>query len=654
VVNEKDVRIGVFVCHCGLNIAKSVDCRAVREYASKIPGVVYAVDYEFMCSETGQAMIKDAIKNYNLNRVVVASCSPRLHEITFRRVVAEAGLNPFLFEMANLREHCSWPHMHEPEKATSKAKHLVRAAVERSKLLEVIGLTKQSVKPSALVIGAGIAGIQAALTLADYGFDVHLVERQPYIGGKVAQLGGVFPTEDCGVCIAPRPAELHRKCMYKAEITSNPRIKLYTQAVVKELEGYIGNFKAKILQRPRCVSEKLCISCGLCENVCPITVPDEFNLGLSKRKAIYLPFTQAIPRAYVIDLQSCNKCGECVKICPTKAINLEERGGETEVEIGTVIVATGFEEFRPNGLYGYGKFPNVITQLELARMLDPSGPTHGLIKRPSDGKIPNKVVMIQCVGSRDKSTHLYCSKICCMIALKHAKNIKSAYPNAEVVICYKDIRLAGKDYETYYTDCQEMGVKFIRGDVSGVSEQAQGDLKVTVKSETLETQLDAELLVLTCGIIPSQGTDELAKTLNLSLGPDGFLSEAHIKLAPIDTKLDGIYLCGTCVGPKDISETVTQATAAASRAAIPMMKKEVEIDLARSVVDEALCVKCKRCEAVCPYKAIKIQENGIPYIIEVVCKGCGTCVEECPVGALQLRHFKDQQLYAAIDGILAE
>ncbi|HID17006.1 TPA: CoB--CoM heterodisulfide reductase iron-sulfur subunit A family protein, partial [Candidatus Bathyarchaeota archaeon] len=405
----EEVRIGVFICHCGLNIAKSVDVKALREYASKLPRVVHAVDYEFMCSETGQKMIKDAIKEKNLNRIVVASCSPKLHELTFRRAVKEAGLNPFLFEMANIREHCSWPHMHEPEKATEKAKHILRSSIERCRYLEEIGEKEEAVKPSALIVGGGIAGIQAALSLADYGFDVYLVERTPWLGGKAAQLGRVFPTEDCGICLSPLANETHRKCLYKERIMNHPRINVYTSSTVKALSGYIGNFKARIERKPRFVDEELCVACGECEKVCPVEVPNEVDLGLSKRKAIYKPFAQALPHAYSIDIEHCTKCGECVKVCPTDAINLNGIPERVEVDVGTVIVAAGFDEYEPNGLLGYGTYPNVITQFQLARLLDPSGPTGGRLERPSDSKRPRRIVMVQCVGSRDPEVNPYCS-----------------------------------------------------------------------------------------------------------------------------------------------------------------------------------------------------------------------------------------------------
>ena len=650
-MSNKKPRIGVFVCRCGLDIAKSVDVKAVRDYISKMDGVVYAVDYEFMCSETGQRLIKDSIKKHELNRVVVAACSPKLHELTFRRALSEGELNPFLLEIANIREQCSWACLFEPAKATEKAKHIVRSSVEKSKFLEEIGEKEEPVKASALVIGAGLAGINAALGLADQGFQVHVVEKNPFIGGKAARLGTAFPTEDCSICIAPYSSETHRKCLYKQQFINNPLIKLYTLSHLKHVSGYVGNFKASVEQAPRCVNEKLCIGCGKCADACPIEVPNEYDFGLSKRKAIYLPVLQATPYAYVVDQRTCTSCNKCVDVCPTKAIDLEQKAILIDLDVGTIIVAVGFEEFEPHGFFDYGKNEDVVTQLKLARMLDRGGES---VTRPSDGKPARKIVMIQCVGSRDKTTHAYCSKICCMIALKQARALKRANPETDITICYKDIRLPGRDYERYYTDCQKLGVKFLWGDVKGIRADDDKTLRLDVSLATGgSTSLDADLVVLSSAIVPPKDMTELSRVLNLTLSPDGFLMEQHPKLAPIDTNMDGIYICGACQGPKDIPETINQAAGTVARAAIPMVAGKIKVDLAKAFVDENLCIACGNCEAACPHNAIRVLK-GKAQVIEAVCKGCGICVVECPALALQLRNFDDRQLLAAVDGILAE
>jgi len=653
---REEPRIGVFVCHCGMNIAKSVNIEELRSYAARLPHVVYTSDQEFTCSEAGQKTIREAIVQNNLNRVIVASCSPKLHEPTFRACVSEAGLNPFLFEMVNIREHVSWAHMHEPERATEKAKHLVHAAVQRAALLEEIGTISVPVIPSVLVVGGGVAGIEASLGLAEYGFNVYLVERSPFLGGKALQLGKVFPTEDCGVCVAPRGYELHRTCLYKSQILRHPRVKIYTLTTVKNLEGYVGNFRAVLSILPRGVDPSLCIGCGRCSEVCPVEVSNEYDMGLSKRKAAYLYATQALPPVYTIDFNNCTKCGNCLQACPTNAIQLQDEPSEATLEIGAVVVATGFEEYKPKGIHGFEDYNDVITQLKLSRMLDPSGPTNGRVLKPSDLKEPQKIIMIQCVGSRSRSTNIYCSKICCAISLGNARKIMQKEPDSEITICYKDIRLAGKDYEEYYIDCQEMGVTFLKGDVVEVRQDpGLNTFKVKVKPEHGESvELEADLIALACAFVPSEGASELARTLNLSLSPDGFFMELHPKLAPIDTNVDGIYICGACHSPKDIHESLNQAKAAVSRVAALLAPGNVEVDLAKAVVDKDLCIGCGNCVAKCTYKAIEFTRHGTAKVIDIACKGCGVCVVECPAEAIQLRHYRDDQIMAAVSGVLEE
>ncbi|MFW9831117.1 MAG: 4Fe-4S binding protein [Candidatus Thorarchaeota archaeon] len=655
-MTTKEPRIGVFVCKCGTNIAKVVDVPAVAEYAKSLPYVEYAGWQLFTCSEEGQNTIKNTIKKHKLNRVIVASCSPKLHEPTFRRTVMEAGVNPFFFEMVNIREQVSWAHMKQKDKyaeATQKAKDLVRAGVFRASQLESIGSTTQTVPPVCMVIGAGIAGITASTLLADEGYEVHLVERSPALGGKAAQLGFVFMTDTCGVCVPPRHGEMARKCLSKRVLLDDPKIRVYTRTEVKQFSGYIGNFQAKLHTKPRGVNANTCTLCGLCMEICPIEIPHEHDFGMGIRKAIYTPFPQAVPRTPVVDFDNCTKCGKCVAVCPVDAINLEESPREKNLTVGTVIVATGFDVFKPEGLYGYNEYQNVTTQMALARMLDPLGPTSGKLQRLSDKTIPKHVGMIQCVGSRNPEYFTHCSRVCCQVALKHAVFIKEKWPTTDVTIFYKDIRLQGKEYERYYLKAQKLGVNFHRAEISNVTEGKKNSLELTVEHQSGKKEMvPVDLLVLSAAMAPAEGAKELAHTLNLEVDLQGFFREYHLKLAPVDTTTDGIYLAGACSSPRDIAEASFMGAAAASHAAIPMSKGEVEVDLAKSIVDESICIGCANCFAVCPYSAIRM-EGGVAKVVEVACKGCGICVVECPAEAIQLRHYRDKQIYSQIEGLLA-
>jgi heterodisulfide reductase subunit A len=460
-------RVGVFICHCGANIASTVDVKKVTDYAKTIPDVAHAKDHEFMCSEHGQDMIKKAIKKQKLNRVVVASCSPRLHEHTFRLAVSEAGLNPFHFEMANIRENVSWVHPKTPKKATKKAEHIIEGAVGRARELEAIGKMEVPVEQAVMVIGGGISGIQAALDVANMGINVYLVEKEPSIGGVMAKLVETFPTGDCAMCIlSPKMADVAR----------NQNIEVLSYSEITDVKGYIGNFEATINKKPRFVDEKKCVGCGECSEKCPVKVDSQWDCNTGKRKAIYLQFPQALPRTYTIDEDNClklkkDKCGVCEKVCPADAVDFKQKKKKKKIKVGAVIVATGAEEFDPSGIspYGFGEHKDVITQLQLARMLDPSGPTQGKLVKPSNKKKPKKILMIQCVGSRDENYNPYCSRICCMSAIKHAVMIKTEkYPDSEVYIAYTDIRTFGKGYEEYYKRASEQKVRFIRSRIAEI------------------------------------------------------------------------------------------------------------------------------------------------------------------------------------------
>ena len=631
-LSVEEPRIGVFVCHCGRNIAGTVDVKRVVAAAQLLPGVVFATDYKYMCSQPGQQLIVDAIKEHKLNAVVVAACSPSLHEHTFRRVVEQAGLNPYRCEIANIREQCSWVH-EDPDRATAKAVQIVAAAVAKVAHNRALEPIRTGVIRRALVVGGGIAGIQAALDIANSGIPVILVEKGPTIGGRMAQLSETFPTLDCAQCIlTPKMVEVAR----------HPLITLYTLTEVEEVSGYVGNFQVKLRKKPRFVEIDKCRLCGECEKVCPITLPNEFDRGLSQRKAIYIPFPQAIPPAYVIDPQHCVRCGSCARTCPFDAINLDQQEETEEVEVGAIVVATGYTPYPKEriGEYGAGRYPDVIDSLQFERLLSSTGPTGGELRRPSDGKVPKRVVFVQCAGSRDDDHLPYCSKICCMYTAKHAMLYKERVPDGEPIVFYIDIRAAGKGYEEFVRRVQEEhGVMYVRGRVSKIYEE---DGKVIVYGvDTLTGKqlcVEADLAVLATGLVPADST--LPKLLKIPTDTYGWLQEVHPKLRPVETVVPGIFICGAAQGPKDISETVTQASAAASKV-VELLGQETllhEPTVAR--VDEERCSGCGTCVSICPYGAVTLEE-GVARVNEVLCEGCGACVAACPSGAIQLENYRD-------------
>jgi heterodisulfide reductase subunit A len=640
-------RIGVFVCHCGTNIAGSVDIKRVVEEASKLSKVVFANDYRYLCSDPGQALIKQSIKEFNLNRVVVAACTPTLHELTFAKCVEDAGLNRYLLTIANIREQCSWVHAHQPEEATEKAIEIIRMAVARASLLEPLEIRKVPIKKSCLIIGGGIAGIQAALDLANEGFDVYLVEKSPSIGGHMAQFDKTFPTMDCSLCIlSPK----------MAEVGHHPNITLLTNSEVIDIKGYVGNFKAKILKKPRYVTED-CSACGECSKVCPETAPNEFDEGLSIRHAIYIPFPQAVPSIYIIDKELClNKdiivCDKCIKACERKAIDFNMKPETIELEVGTIIVATGYDAFDPSCLeeYGYRKYENVVTGLEFERILSPTGPTEGKIVRPSDKKTPKRFAFIQCVGSRDEKTNSYCSRVCCMYAAKQALLIKEKIPDADVLIFYTDMRAFGKGYEEFYKRAQSEGIRFIRGRVAEIVEDSESKNLIIHAEDTLlgvAVEAEVDLAVLSVGLIPREDLKTISTMLNLSRGPDGFLKEAHPKLRPVDSLVDGVFLAGTVQGPKDIPDSIAQAGAAAQRASILMSVGETEVEAISAEINEDLCSKCLICIGMCPFNALTFEGEKVK-VLEILCKGCGACAAACPTKAIKMKNFTDEQIFAEL------
>ncbi|MBU2550539.1 MAG: hydrogenase iron-sulfur subunit [Proteobacteria bacterium] len=651
--DNQERRVGVFVCHCGLNIGGVVDCKAVAEYAARLPDVVYAVDNLYTCSDPGQAQIKDAIAEHKLNRVVVASCTPRLHEPTFRATVAAAGLNPYLFEMANIREHCSWVHLHEKDGATEKAKDLIRMAVSRSRLLTPQTEIKVPVTRRALVLGGGVAGIQSALDLADSGYEVYLIERSASIGGRMAQIDKTFPTMDCSICIlAPKMSEVGR----------HPNIHLMTLSELESVEGYVGNFKARVRRLARFVTNE-CTSCGDCVAECPQLTPDDFNAGLSTRRAIFIPFAQAVPSSYLIDMSLClNKegiiaCDKCYQACQHHCIDYNQQDEILNLEVGTIIVATGMDVYDPTPLteFGYRKFPNVLTSLEFERLINAGGPSGGNLIRPSDGGRPKRVAFLQCIGSRSYRSNVYCSSICCMNTIKDVLLIKEHWPETEVSVHYIDIRAYGKGFEELFRRARMEGVLFIRGLPGEIIEDYKTRNLTLIGEDTLQGEIykkEVDMVILSVGLEPRQDSEAIQRLLNLSCAADGFFLEAHPKLRPVDTPVYGVFLAGCAEGPKDIKESVTQASAAASRANILMSAGEVTVEAITASVNPDRCMGCGLCEPVCPFKSIRLEGEGKErkaFIIEASCQGCGTCAAECQFGAIDMKHFNDQQILAQID-----
>ena len=643
-------RIGVFICHCGLNIAGTVDVKKVAKLLSNYLGVVCSTDYMYMCSDPGQDMIKKMVKEKKLDGVVVAACSPTMHETTFRNTIASVGLNPYKIEIANIREQCSWVHQDNKERATEKAVKIIEATVEKVKLNKPLAPLSVPITKRALVIGGGIAGIQASLDIADSGYEVILVEKNQSIGGHMLQLSETFPTLDCPQCIATPKM---------VQVGQHPRIKLLAYSEVEEVSGYVGNFKVKIRRKASFVNWDKCTGCGLCMEKCPVRVPSEFNEFLAKRKAIYTLFPQAVPNKPVIDSSNClyftkGKCRVCEKNCSLKAINFKQRDSLVEEKVGAIIVATGFDLMNKAevGECGYGKYKDVIDSLQVERLLAPAGPTEGIPYRPSDGKIPKEVVFIQCVGSRDPEHYYpYCSKICCMYTVKQAMLYKHAVPDGQAYVFYTDIRCNGKGYEEFLQrGIEEDRILYLRGRVSKIFKD--GDKIKVWGADTLtgrKIEISADLVVLAMAMVPSKGAKKLADKLRLATDDYGFLTEAHPKLRPVESLTAGYFLAGAAQAPKDIPETVAQASGAASKVDSLFSKDELYHEPIIANVDEEVCAGCGICEVLCPYSAIEIdKQEKVAKINPALCEGCGTCCAACPSGALELKGFRRKQILSMI------
>ncbi|MBE6667977.1 MAG: CoB--CoM heterodisulfide reductase iron-sulfur subunit A family protein [Ruminococcaceae bacterium] len=660
-------RIGVFVCHCGTNIAGTVDVKAVAEALKSEPGVVISTEYQYMCSQAGQDLIKAAIAEHKLTGIVVCSCSPRMHEATFRKTAAAAGLNPYMVEIANIREQCSWVHK-EMTIGTEKAIILGKAAIAKVNLNAPLTPGESPVTKRALVIGGGIAGIQTALDIADAGFPVDIVETKPTIGGKMAQLDKTFPTLDCAACIlTPK----------MVDVAQNENIRIFSYSEVTEVGGFVGNFEVTIKKKARYVKEDLCTGCGLCTEKCPQKkVPNEFNLGMDNRRAIYIPFAQAVPKVATIDPDYCTmlktgKCGVCSKVCTAKAIDYQAKDEFITEKYGAIVVATGFNPISMDKFdeYAYSQSPDVITSLELERLMNAAGPTGGTLLRPSDREHPHTIVLVQCVGSRcaacaEKGKE-YCSKICCMYTAKHAMLIRDKYPDTEVYVFYIDVRTPGKNFDEFYRRAvEEYGVHYVKGMVGKVTPEGK-KLKVQASDLIANKQLhiDADLVVLAAAIEPDKSARPLATMLTASMDTNDFFTEAHPKLRPVESPTAGVFLSGACQGPKDIPETVSQAGAAASKVIGLLCKDKLTGNPCVAHSDELMCNGCSTCANVCPYGAISYIDKEfrmpdrttkirrVASVNEAVCQGCGACTVACMSGAMDLKGFLNKQIMAEVDAI---
>lgn len=647
--DDGEEKVAVYLCHCGKNIAGVIDIDKLSDYTKDLDGVVITREYKFMCSTAGQKLIADDLKSGKVDRIVVAACSPLMHEETYRNVLRTEGVNEFQFEQANIREHASWVNLNDHDGALAIAKDHIKMAV--AKVIENKALTrlKFPVVQEALVVGAGITGMFTALDLADK-YKVHLVERSPTVGGHMAQLDKTFPTMDCSACIiTPKMVEVGR----------HPNINILTNSEIEEVDLTVGSFGIKVRTKAPKINPELCNGCGSCALVCPTTVPNEFDVNLGYRASAYIPFPQAVPETFTIDSETCINCGLCVTACEVKAIDLSVEDKLTDLTVGAVVLATGNDIFDPTPLYryGYSRYKNVLSGIQMERLLSSTGPTLGHVINPHNHTDPTRIAFVQCVGSRDfhQGAHKYCSRVCCMASMKQARQFKEKHPEAEVSIIYIDIRAFGKGYEEFYeVAAREYGIMFIRGRVGDVYQDPDGTLVVT-GSETLigeKFELKVDMLILAAAIEARKDAGDIGRQFGVQSTDDGFMMESHPKLFPVDSLSTGIFIAGTCQAPRDIPDAVAQAKAAASSADNFLAPKEIEVEPYYCYVLPEICSGCRSCIKVCPFDAISFDEGLHVAEIDIKkCKGCGVCMITCPSCAIEQNHFTNTQILSEINAL---